>query len=108
MSLVLTKQGPLELYAGKPTAYLKASTCRAEIPLPWGVLETSVVTLTTSTLNTGQSPSNQESALCRAAHAGRVPNSAMLTLALTAGFYQLQETGLKGKAHSDLPRSKCS
>lgn len=36
LSLVLTKQGPLELDAGGPTAFLKAFTCRAGISLPWG------------------------------------------------------------------------
>lgn len=36
LSLVLTKQGPLELDADGPTAFLKAFTCRAGISLPWG------------------------------------------------------------------------
>lgn len=34
LSLVLTKQGHLEPDAGEPTASLKTSTLRAEIPLP--------------------------------------------------------------------------
>lgn len=75
----------------------KAPASRTDTSLPWGVLETSTVAMTTFTLNTGQSSSIQESALCRAAQAGRGLKSAMLVLTLTAGFPQPG-----GKAHSDL------